>query len=102
MKGKHVKSENIIKKIVCMVVVFMMMTSNLMTPVTILASDLNESEIEQTSGINDGNNAGESVDTESSNSEIGWSRGFRGAPAPSSGRRPRRCPFPRSPSARGS
>ena len=41
MKGKHVKSENIIKKIICMVIVFMMMTSNLMTPVTILASDLN-------------------------------------------------------------
>ena len=67
MKGKHVKSENIIKKIVCMVVVFMMMTSNLMTPVTILASDLNESEIEQSSNVNEGNNAEENGDMASNN-----------------------------------
>lgn len=47
MRGKHVQSENIIKKIICIVLIIMTFTSNLMTPLTIIANEYDNTEIMQ-------------------------------------------------------
>ena len=67
MKGKHVKSENIIKKVVCMVLMVMMLTSNIITPVTLLADELSGDNIEQSTGSDSENETSEN-NTNSANS----------------------------------
>ena len=61
MKGKHVKSENIIKKIACMIIVIMILTNNVFTPVKLFADELGRAEeLGEVSSVDSENNAEES------------------------------------------
>ena len=79
MKGKHVKSENIIKKVVCMVLIIMMLTSNVITPVKLLADELDVVGTEQASSTTNGSNTGENGSGESGASSAGSNENSEGS-----------------------
>ena len=79
MKGKHVKSENIIKKVVCMVLIIMMLTSNVITPVKLLADELDGVGTEQASSTTNGSNTGENGSGESGASSAGSNENSEGS-----------------------